>query len=140
MWKIKLFLAGGLVHELGDVRSGAPGWADCQPPAIEKLSFSFQGMNFQTGTNDSYELVLAGMKEYNFFVEASRSLLSSKTKIQGLWFLGKIPNTDLITGFVLKESISKINTLDGKEYSGMPTVGWKPGVTDGKAFADIIRR
>lgn len=140
MWKIKLTLIGGLTHELNDVRSGNPGWGDCQPVAIERLNFSFKGKDPKTGKEDSYELVLSGMKEYNFFVEASRSILGGKTKILGLWFLGKVPNTNQVIGFVLKESIMKISSIEGKEYSGFSTVGWKPGISDGKAFADIIRR
>lgn len=140
MWKIKLSLISGLSHELNDVRSNSPGWAECQPPSIEKLTFSFQGKDPKSGLNHSYELILAGMERYNFFVEASRSILGGKTKIQGLWFLGKIPNTNKITGFVLKESVIQINAIDGKEYSGVATVGWKQGVSNGKAFSNVIRR
>lgn len=140
MWKIKLTLIGGLTYELNDVRSGNPGWSDCQPVAIERLNFSFKGTDPKTGREDNYELVLAGMKEYNFFVEATRNILGGKTKIQGLWFLGKIPITNQIVGYVLKDTIARINAIDGQEYNGMSTVGWKPGIPDGIPFIDIIRR
>jgi len=34
----------------------------------------------------------------------------------------------------------QLNAIDGKEYSGVGTVGWKPGIPDGEPFIDILRR
>ena len=138
MWKIRLMLEGGLTHTLNDVRSGNPGWAECQPSKIEYLTFAFTGKDEITRKDSSYKIILSGMDEYNFFVEASRSVLGGKTAIKGLWFLGKILSTNRVVGFVLKDSILKVNAENGKEYSGFSTVGWKPGVS-GKIIAEIRR-
>jgi hypothetical protein len=140
LWKIRLVLQGGLVHVLNDVRRGSPGWSTCEPGGIEKLFFSFEGTDPKTSKKEIYDLILEGMKEYNFFVEASRSLLGGKTKVKGNWFFGKIPHTNPIVGFVLKDSIIRIQTIDGQEYSGTSTVGWKQGIIGQKVFANIIRR
>lgn len=139
MWKIKLVLEGDLVHTLNDVRSGSPGWANCQPSKISSLTFPFFGKDEKTGKDIPYQLYLAGMSEYNFFVEAMQSLLGGKVKIKGLWFLGKIPNTNKVTGFVLRDSVLKVNAIDGKEYSGLPTIGWKQGVIGDKIISTIVR-
>ena len=138
MWKIRLMLEGGLSHTLNDVRLGKPGWAECQPSKIEYLTFAFTGKDEITGKDSSYKIILSGMDEYNFFVEATRGVLGGKTTIKGLWFLGKILSTNRVVGFVLKDSILKVNTENGKEYSGFATVGWKSGVS-GKIIAEIRR-
>jgi hypothetical protein len=140
MWKIVLTLANGLKHTLNDVRTGKPGWGECQPSGIEKIEFSFEGKNMDTGKKDSYDLVLSGMSEYNFFVEAMRSVSGRKTTIKGMWFLGKVPLTNKIVGFVLGDQIAQIQSNIGEEYNGLPTVGWKKGIVGGKVIHSVIRR
>lgn len=140
MWKITLTLANGMKHTLNDVRTGKPGWSECQPSGIEKLEFSFEGKNTDTGKKDSYDLVLAGMTEYNFFVEVMRSILGGQTKIKGMWFLGKVPHTNRIIGFVLNDQIIQMQSNIGEEYNGLPTVGWKKGIIGGKAIYSVSRR
>ena len=143
MWKICLTLTNGMVHTLNDVRTGKPGWGECQPSGIEKLEFSFEGKNLDTGKKDSYHLILAGMSEYNFFVEAMRSVSGGGTKIKGMWFLGKVPATtatNKIIGFILGDQIVQIQSNDGEEYNGMPTVGWKKGIVGGKVISLVTRR
>jgi len=138
MWKIKLMLEGDLTHTLNDVRLGNPGWADCEPSKIEYLTFEFSGKDEATGKNEHYKIILSGMDEYNFFVEATRSVVGGKTTIKGLWFLGKILASNRVVGFVLRDKILKVQSEIGKEYSGFSTVGWKSGVS-GKAMANIER-
>ncbi len=137
MWKIRLVLEGGLTHTTNDVRSGSPGWADCRPSAIQRIEFPFVGI--EDGKNVKFRLILAGMKEYNFFVEAVRGIVSGKTEIKGLWFLGKVPGTEKVTGFVIRDKILAINSIAGKEYGGFSTVGWKPGIV-GEKVTSIIER
>ena len=140
MWKIHLTLANGMSHVLNDVRTGKPGWAECQPSGIEKLEFSFEGKNMDTGKKDSYHLILSGMKEYNFFVEAMRSISGGKTTIKGMWFLGKLPDSNKIMGFVLADQIASVVSIDGQEYHGTATVGWKKGIVGGKVLYSVTRR
>lgn len=137
MWKIKLTLEGGLTHTTNDVRTGNPGWADCRPSGIESIEFDFIGK--EEGRDTKCKIVLAGMSEYNFFVEAIRSVIGSKTTIKGLWFLGKVPGTNRITGFVIRDRVQIINTIVGQEYSGTPTVGWKKGIVGGKVISTMGR-
>jgi hypothetical protein len=140
MWGIKLTLEGNMTHVLNDVRSGNPGWSDCNPSGILKIEFPFIGKN-GTGKDIPYLLLMSGMKEYNFFVEAVKGLSSnSKVNIKGLWFMGKLPNSNRVTGFVLKESVLVLNTEVGKEYQGFSTVGWKTGIIGGKVVSTVIRR
>ena len=138
MWKIRLILEGGLVHILNDVRSGNPGWFDCKPSAIEAIEFSFLGKDGK-GKDISYFLRMTGMKEYNFFVEAMRGIGKSKTIIKGLWFLGKLPESRMVTGWVLRDKILRLNAFEGQEYQGMSTVGWKKGIVGNKVIS-IVRR
>lgn len=138
MWKIRLVLEGGLIHTTNDVRSSNPGWSDCQPSGIERMEMNFLGTD--NGRPAKFRLIMAGMKEYNFFVEAIRSLDSNgKVTLKGLWFLGRLPNTNKVTGFVIKEKLLAVNTEYGKEYGGFATVGWKSGIIGGNIISGIER-
>jgi hypothetical protein len=137
MWRIKLTLEGNLTHELGDVRSGRPGWAECSPSKIEKIEFSFTGK-----INDKevpLEIVLSGMEKYNFFVEAMRAVGGKSTVVKGFWFLGKIPLENKVVGFVIKDSCRIINAEYGREYNDMATVGWKSGSVGSKLIYAMRR-
>lgn len=138
MWKILLLLEGGLSHVTADVRLGNPGWADCRPSGIVGIDFSFLGKD-EKGKDIPYLLQMRGMKEYNFFVEAMRGVMGGKTIIKGLWFLGKIPESNKITGWVLKDKILRLNSVEGHEYSGTPTVGWKTGIIGDKMISEVRR-
>jgi len=139
MWKIILTLTNGMTCVLNDVRTGKPGWAECQPSGIEKFEFSFEGKDEDTGKKNTYHLLLAGMKEYNFFVEAIRSISGGGTQIINMWFLGKIPETGDVVGFILGNKITSLRTSEGKEYNGLPTIGWKRGVIGGKIIYLVSR-
>lgn len=126
MWRLKLFLRDGKTHELGDVLSGMPGWAECQPGGILKIQFSFVGNT--KGKNIPLCIILSGMEKYNFFIEATKAIGGNKIHIKGIWILGKIPNENKIEGFLIANNVEKINTFEGKEYRGTPTLGWKEGI------------
>jgi hypothetical protein len=66
-------------------------------------------------------------------------VIGGNTKIKGMWFLGKIPATNRIVGFVLGDQIVGLQSDDGKEYHGMPTVGWKKGIAGGKVISSVVR-
>jgi len=136
MWKINLFLEDGKVLELGDVRTSKPGWGESSPTKIAKMEFSFVGKEYEK--QQPMKLILAGMKEYNFFVEAMKSVVNGKLTIKGLWFLGKIPNTNRITGFVIQDSMKIINAVEGREFNGGPTAGWKQGIP-GTVVSTIVK-
>jgi hypothetical protein len=135
VWRIKLTLEGNFVHELGDVRSGKPGWAECQPSGILKVEFPFVGK--VNGKNTPLRLILSGMEEYNFFVEAMRPIGSGNTNIKGMWFLGKVPKENRVIGFVVGDTCKKVNAFVGQEYHGTRTAGWKKGIVGGKVTAEL---
>lgn len=95
-------------------------------------------MGKKNGKEQPMTLVLAGMKEYNFFVEAMRSVMNNKVTIQGLWFLGKLPNSNKITGFVIQDSIKIVNVIEGHEFNGSITAGWKQGIP-GTVVSTIVK-
>lgn len=140
MWKIKVTLQNGMIVVLNDVRTSNPGWADFSPVGILKVEFSFLGKDVDTGKDIVYDLVMIGMREYNFFVEAMRGIGNGKTVVKGLWFMGKVPNKNRVTGFVLRDKILSFNTEEGKEYLGMSTVGWKVGIIGDKVISTVVRR
>lgn len=139
MWQILLTFKGGMTVALNDVRSVNPGWAECNSPGIVKLEFSFTGKMEGRPEETPYSLIMTGMDEYNFFVEASKGIGNSKINVKGLWFMGKLPNQPYVTGFVLGDSIKTLNAPKGKEYYGAPTAGWKKGIIEGKVVSSITR-
>ena len=134
LWKINLILEHGMSVELNDVRSSNPGWSDAQPTKIERLEFSFLDNN-----KVSHKIILAGMSEYNFFVEGMKKVSAKSPKIQGIWFLGRVPNSDRIVGFIFKDTVLKLKTMKGREYLGGPTWGWKPGIIGLAVIAEVIK-
>lgn len=136
LWKINLFLENGLVIALGDVRTSKPGWGESDLVKILRMEFSFMGKEY--GKEQPMKLILAGMKEYNFFVEAMRSVMNNKVTIKGLWFLGKLPGSNKITGFVIQDSIKIVNATEGHEFNGGTTAGWKQGIP-GTVVSTIVK-
>ena len=136
MWKIRLTLEGSLTHELGDVRSGKPGWAECQPSGIKRLEFPFIGKI--NGKDAPLTITLQGMEKYNFFVEAMRAIGPGNVKIKGLWFLGKLPGENRVVGYVIRDTCKVVNATFGKEYNGTGTVGWKTGKIGEKVICKIV--
>ncbi len=137
-WHIELDLKGGIKHVLGDVRSHKPGWADIHPSGIEGLQFGFLGKD-EKGQDIPYRLEMRGMENYNFFVEAAKAVGGNKFSVKALWFLGQVPFSDQITGWVLKDKIIRISTVKGKEYNGIATMGWKPGVVGAPLVSRVWR-
>jgi hypothetical protein len=134
LWKINLILEHGMNVVLNDVRSSNPGWTDSQPTKIERLEFSFLDKH-----KHQHKLILAGMSEYNFFVEGIKKLSMKDPKIQGIWFLGKIPRSERVVGFVFKDTVLKLTTMKGREYMGTSSAGWKPGIVGGTIIAEVVK-
>jgi hypothetical protein len=137
MWKIRAFLDEGKYIDLGDVRSGKPGWSDFNPSGISRIEFPFVG-KMSGGIITKSRLIISNMVSYNFFVEASKNILSGSTTIKNMWFLGKTPEGKVV-GFTIGEKVKPINTLFGLEYNGFASVGWKQGISKGTPTATIVR-
>jgi hypothetical protein len=67
------------------------------------------------------------------------SVINSRSAIKGLWFMGQVPNSNQVTGFVIKETILKLNSVKGKEYSGTASSGWKFGTVGNSVISQIVK-
>ena len=123
-WRIRARFAGKLPpHEYisRDVRRHDPGWGDeIFDREIEQLAFYLP-----TG----HRILLSGMEQYNFFVEATQSIRrAGGARIEAFWLLGKLPEKDIVemwrtgNGMVIHD-----RGIFGREWGGGPTRGWKTG-------------
>jgi hypothetical protein len=135
-WRIKVTFAGKLPPKeyiTPDIRNNDPGWgSELFNRAIEKLEFYIP-----TG----HKLVLSGMEQYNFFVEAVRDFggwKSGKIQIYAFWFCGKLQETNIVEMYRVGDGEIVIDRKPwGHEYNNGPTSGWKVGEI-GKPFTGII--
>lgn len=124
-WRIRVTFAGTLPpkeYVTPDIRNTDPGWAS------ELFNRPIECLEFFLPTG--HVIVLAGMEQYNFFVEAAQSLGSRSAQIEAFWFCGKLPNCDAVKMWrVGKGKVVRQRRPWGKEWGGGPTSGWKPGVS-----------
>lgn len=121
-WRIRARFAGGLSpreYITPDIRRHNPGWGD------EVFNRQIESLEFYLPTG--HRILLAGMEQYNFFVEASQSL-SGKTDIAAFWFCGKVPCLPIVEMWRVGNGKVVRNRIPwGKEWGGGPTSGWRPG-------------
>jgi hypothetical protein len=135
-WRIRARFAGNLppkVYITPDVRSHNPGWGDAVfYRVIEQLEF-----HLPTG----HRICLAGMEQYNFFVEAVQSTrIKGGAKIKAFWFLGKHPGRDIVEMWRVGDGkVIRDRGIFGREWGGGPTRGWKKGVCGIKIISEIRR-
>lgn len=123
-WRIRATFAGKLPPKeyiTPDIRNNNPGWGDeVFNRIIEKLEFFIP-----TG----HRLIMSGFEQYNFFVEAMQSFGKASLSIKAFWFCGKIPNTEIVEMWVIRNGkMLRFREPWGHEYVGGPTRGWKAGV------------
>jgi hypothetical protein len=134
-WRIRATFAGTLPpkdYVTPDIRRHDPGWAsELFNRPIEMLE-----LFLPTGQR----LVLAGMEQYNFFVEAVQSTRTrGRAQIQAFWFCGKLPGKDIVEMWrVGNGKIIRDRRAWGKEWGGGSTRGWKRG-TEGSVISAILR-
>jgi len=133
-WRIRVTFAGKLSpreYITPDIRHNDPGWAsEIFNRPIEMLEFVLP-----TG----HRLVMSGMEQYNFFVEAVQSTKTrGKARIQAFWFCGKLPGTDAVEMWRVGDSqVLRDRKPWGREWGGGPTRGWKAGVTSNRYASHI---
>jgi len=132
-WRIRATFAGKLPPKeyiTPDIRHNNPGWGDeVFNSTIEKLEFFLP-----TG----HCLVMSGMDQYNFFVEAVQSTRSrGSAEIKAFWFCGKLPGKDIVEMWrVGNGKVIRDRKPWGHEWGGGPSRGWKAG-SPGKPVAMI---
>lgn len=132
-WRIYVRFAEKLPpHEYvtRDIRRHNPGWGD------EMFNRTIESLAFYLPTG--HRIVLAGMEQYNFFVEAVQSIKSRDgAKIQAFWFCGKLPGKNMVEMWRVQQGkVTRDQRQWGKEWGGGPTRGWKKG-HKGKAISVI---
>ena len=120
----------GSHYEGGDVVN--PNWSK----APDKL---IKSMEVIQSSGDS--IILKGYEFYNFFIEAVASIgqegnIKGDTKLTYIFALGKKGNQ--ITSFRIslgdyhghkEDDITLRKLIEGQEYYGKPSSGWKKGIT-----------
>ncbi len=122
----------GIKYISPDIRSNDPGWATesgAKQKGITKLSVKIL---------KDRVLILQDFEKYNFFVEASQPFNSGKARIEKFYFLGASKGYVAVWSidFTTKQ-ITKRVTIEGEEYNGTPTKGWRKGVLQGRARSGI---
>lgn len=132
-WRMRIKLAGNLpVKEVltGDLRFQNPGWGD------EIFKSAIASMEFFLPTG--HKIVMCGMDSYNFFVEATQDMSRSGAKIQAFWFLGRIPDSNIVEMWRVGDGqVTRQRKIFGQEWGGTATRGWKLGVP-GNAISAIM--
>lgn len=122
-WRIRACFSGKLPpveYVTPDIRRHNPGWGD------EVFNRQIESLEFYLPTG--HRILLAGMEQYNFFVEASQSLMSGKTDIAAFYFCGKVPCLPIVEMWRVGNGKVVRNRIPwGKEWGGGPTSGWRPG-------------
>lgn len=128
-WRIRIRFGDGLPpYEFisNDVRRKNPRWHD------ETFGRKIESLEFFIPTGD--RIILKGMEQYNFFVEVLDDLKGGKASIAAFYFLGKLPNTNVVEIWKVGNGkgdgrfITRNRKLFGQEWGGTPTRGWKDGI------------
>jgi len=133
-WRMRVTFAGNLppkAYLTPDIRHNDPGWAS------ELFNRPIEMIEFFIPTG--HKIVIGGMEQYNFFVEAVQSIKSRKgAEIKAFWLCGKLPGKDVVEMWRIGDSkIVKDRRSWGKEWGGGPTRGWKQGLI-GNAIVSMI--
>lgn len=135
-WRIRAVFSGNLPPKeflTPDVRRNNPGWGDeVFNRMIERLEFFLP-----TG----HRIVLAGMEQYNFFVEAVQSTRSRNgAEIKAFWLCGKLPKKEIVEMWRIGDGkVIRDRKPWGQEWFCGPTRGWKPGVCGAAVISSIYQ-
>jgi len=132
-WRIRVRFAGNLLpneYVTPDVRHSNPGWGD------EIFNRRIESVEFFLPTG--HRILMSGMEQYNFFVEAVRSVgTPSGAEIKAFWLCGKPPGKGFVEMWRVSDGKIVCDRRPwGKEWGGGPTRGWKRGVP-GKPVSTI---
>ena len=123
-WRIRIRFAGKMgprEYLTPDVRGACPGWGD------EIFVDRIRSLEFHLPTH--HKILLAGMEQYNFFVEAIQRLHKvTAAEINAFWLCGKLPRSRIVDMWRIGGgTIVRQQRYWGQEWGGGPTRGWKPG-------------
>lgn len=136
-WKIRVTFSGKSLPKTyitPDIRHNNPGWAD------EAFNRQIESLEFFIPTG--HRIVMSGMEQYCFFVEATQSLSGKgNTKIEAFWFCGKHPMKDVVEMWRVEEGkVTRQIKVWGKEWGGSTIRGWKQGEMGNTPISKIVER
>ena len=132
--KYTLIFNDGVIYTSPNIMEKDPGWAS------ENGSKTIGIRELRLNINPNKALILKGFEAYNFFVEASQSLCTKngKASIKAFYFCGKWKGYVVVYCIDLKTGkMTKRISIDGKEYFGSVTRGWRMGLVGEKAESGI---
>lgn len=123
-WRIRATFSGKLPPKeyiTPDIRRNNPGWGD------EIFNRTIESIEFFLPTG--HRLVMSGMEQYNFFVEAVQSTRTrGSAEIKAFWFCGKLPGKNIVEMWrVGHGKVIRDRKPWGREWGEGPTRGWKSG-------------
>jgi hypothetical protein len=136
-WRLRVTFAGNVspkIYLTKDVRRNDPGWgSEVFNRTIEQLE-----LFLPTG----HRIVLVGMEQYNFFVEAVQSLAagSRHSEINAFWLCGKLPGQPVIEMWRVGEGkVVRQRKPFGMEWGGTATTGWRLGVVGSECVSRVVK-
>jgi hypothetical protein len=123
----------GIVYTSPDIRENDPGWASedgAKLTGIRQVSINLP---------NNQVLLLKGFEKYNFFVEASQAFGGkTKTQIESFFFCGAWGGhvVSWQINYRTHEILKRI-AIEGHEYNGTATRGWKMGLLKEKAESGL---
>ena len=133
-WRFRVTFAdrlGPRTYLSPDIRHSDPGWG------TELFSAPISRIEVFLPTD--HTIVMEGMAEYNYFVEAVQGMSMAGTRIIAFWFCGRLSEGGLVDmwriggGRVVHE-----RRPYGREWGGGETRGWKRGA-EGRPSSSIVR-
>lgn len=133
-WRMRVTFAGKLPPKeyiTPDIRHNNPGWGD------ETFNRPIDSLEFFLPTD--HRIIMSGMEQYNFFVEAAQSLSGRGASIEAFWFCGKLPSQPVIEMWrVGGGKVVRKREQYGHEWGGQPTFGWKPGMIGSRVISSVM--
>lgn len=103
-----------------DIRRRDPGWGG--------EAFNRRLAKLELFLPTGHRILLAGMREYNFFLEAVQDLSGRWVDIQAFYLCGRYPNRPAVAIWRIAQGrVSHHIKPPGREYHGTATRGWKAG-------------
>lgn len=135
-WKMRVVFStrtGPREYISQDIRRNDPGWGT--------ETFVHPIRSLVLFLPSSHRIVMHGMCQYNFFVEATQAFSRrSGARIKAFWLAGLPPSSDIVEMWRIGgNQVSRHRKPYGAEWGGGPTSGWKIGEATNNPRSVLIR-
>lgn len=133
-WKFKAHFCDGSFFLSQDIRHKLQWASEPFPSKIIQLDFFLP----ITHNGKFQRLVLKGFEKYIVLIEVI-DCMSSVSKIESIWIMGKNMNSLVVHVFRIVEGrVEKACVAWGKEFYGTPVIGWKEGFPQSNTVFDMM--